>query len=137
LVEATTDAGLVDMPRADELLGSVVDFLRQQVMAETTGRTQFLARVASNSLDIVQREMALGSAAAAQELSRLQNLLNSTSGDLIDLRWQLVKALREGAMDLNVDGLTEHLRASIVNQINIDQPRYPGLATALNGGVGV
>ena len=137
LVEATTDTGLVDMPRADELLGSVVDFLRQQVMAETTGRTQFLARVASNSLDIVQREMALGSAAAAQELSRLQNLLNSTSGDLIGLRWQLVKALREGAMDLNVDGLTEHLRASIVNQINIDQPRYPGLATALNGGVGV
>jgi aminoglycoside phosphotransferase (APT) family kinase protein len=137
LVEATTDTGLVDMPRADELLVSVVDFLRQQVMAETTGRTQFLARVASNSLDIVQREMALGSAAAAQELSRLQNLLNSTSGDLIDLRWQLVKALREGAMDLNVDGLTEHLRASIVNQINIDQPRYPGLATAINGGVGV
>ena len=137
LVEATTDTGLVDMPRADELLVSVVDFLRQQVMAETTGRTQFMARVASNSLDIVQREMALGSAAAAQELSRLQNLLNSTSGDLIDLRWQLVKALREGAMDLNVDGLTEHLRASIVNQINIDQPRYPGLATAINGGVGV
>ena len=137
LVEATTDTGLVDMPRADELLVSVVDFLRQQVMAETTGRTQFLARVASNSLDIVQREMVLGSAAAVQELSRLQNLLNSTSGDLIGLRWQLVKALREGAMDLNVDGLTEHLRASIVNQINIDQPRYPGLATALNGGVGV
>jgi hypothetical protein len=49
----------------------------------------------------------------------------------------LVKALREGAMDLNVDGLTEHLRASIVNQINIDQPRYSGLATAINGGVGV
>ena len=137
LVEATTDTGLVDMPRADELLGSVVDFLRQQVMAETTGRTQFLARVASNSLDIVQREMVLGSAAAVQELSRLQNLLNSTSSDVIGLRWQLVKALREGAMDLNVDGLTEHLRASIVNQINIDQPRYPGLATALNGGVGV
>ena len=137
LVEATTDTGLVDMPRADELLFSVVDFLRQQVMAETTGRTQFLARVASNSLDIVEREMALGSAAAAQELSRLQNLLNSASDDLIGLRWQLVKALREGAMDLNFDGLTEHLRASIVNQINIDQPRYPGLATALHGGVGV
>ncbi|NCF44155.1 MAG: phosphotransferase [Proteobacteria bacterium] len=137
LVAATPYAGLVDMPRADELLASVVDFLRQQVMPETTGRTQFLARVASNSLAIGQREMALGSAAAAQERSRLQSLLNSTSGDLIDLRWQLVKALREGAMDLCVDGLAEHLRASIVNQVNIDQPRYPGLTTALNGGVGV
>ena len=46
--------------RSDELLTSVSDFLRQQVMTETSGRTQFLARVASNSLDIVQRELALG-----------------------------------------------------------------------------
>ena len=30
-----------------------------------------------------------------------------------------------------VPGLTEYLRVSVVNQVAIDQPRYPGLATAL------
>ena len=50
-----------DLPRADELLSSVRDYLRQQVMEATAGRLNFLARVAANSLDIVQREMAIGS----------------------------------------------------------------------------
>ena len=58
-------------------LRSVTDFLREQVMTQTTGRTQFLARVAGNSLDIVQREMALGEAAAAQERERLQSFVES------------------------------------------------------------
>ena len=137
LVEPRTDSVYIDMPRADELLKSVTDFLREQVMSETTGRTQFLARVAGNSLDIVQREMALGDAAADQERERLQSLLASGDTDLMRLREQLVQGLREGQIDLNAPGLAEHLRASIVNQINIDQPRYAGLATALNGGEGV
>ncbi|NCF76917.1 MAG: phosphotransferase, partial [Proteobacteria bacterium] len=134
LVEPQTDNVYVDMPRADELLKSVTDFLREQVMSETTGRTQFLARVAGNSLDIVQREMALGETAAGQERERLRTLLASPETDLMQLREQLVQGLREGQIDLNAPGLAEHLRASIVNQINIDQPRYAGLATALNGG---
>ena len=137
LVEPQTDNVYVDMPRADELLKSVTDFLREQVMSETTGRTQFLARVAGNSLDIVQREMALGETAAGQERERLRTLLASPETDLMQLREQLVQGLREGQIDLNAPGLAEHLRASIVNQINIDQPRYAGLATALNGGEGV
>lgn len=137
LVEPSTNNVYVDMPRADELLRSVTDFLREQVMSETTGRTQFLARVAGNSLDIVQREMALGTAAAHQERERLQSLLDSTDADLMQLRERLVQGLRAGQIDLNAPGLAAHLRASIVNQINIDQPRYAGLATALNGGEGV
>jgi aminoglycoside phosphotransferase (APT) family kinase protein len=137
LVEPQTDNVYVDMPRADELLKSVTDFLRERVMSETTGRTQFLARVAGNSLDIVQREMALGETAAGQERERLRTLLASPETDLMQLREQLVQGLREGQIDLNAPGLAEHLRASIVNQINIDQPRYAGLATALNGGEGV
>lgn len=137
LVEPSTNNVYVDMPRADELLRSVTDFLREQVMSETTGRTQFLARVAGNSLDIVQREMALGTAAAHQERERLQSLLESTDADLMQLRERLVQGLRAGQIDLNAPGLAAHLRASIVNQINIDQPRYAGLATALNGGEGV
>lgn len=134
LVAGDDVSGLVDMPRADELLTSVVSFLREQVMADTQGRTQFLARVASNSLDIVQREMVLGQASARAEVARLRNLLASEETDLKRLRWRLVNGLRDGSVSLDSSGLAEHLRAAIVNQINIDQPRYPGLATALRGG---
>ena len=109
------------MPRADELLRSVTDFLREQVMTQTTGRTQFLARVAGNSLDIVQREMALGEAAAAQERERLQSL-SSQETELVRLRAGTGAGLRAGQIALDAPGLAEHLRASIVNQINIDQP---------------
>ena len=134
LAEAQGSTGLVDMPRADELLQSVIDFLREQVMSETTGRTQFLSRVASNSLDIVQRELALGEVAAHYERAGLQALLNSDDEDLIELRWQLVGGLRDERIALDAPGLAAHLRGCVANQINIDQPRYPGLATALRGG---
>lgn len=137
LVEPLHETGLVDMPRVDELLGSVVDFLRDQVMTETAGRTQFLARVASNSLDIVGREIALGDTVASLERQGLQSLLNSNDMQLTELRWQLVHGLRDASIPIDMPGLAEHLRRSIVNQLNIDQPRYPGLATALAGGKGV
>ncbi|HCB37427.1 MAG TPA: phosphotransferase family protein, partial [Acidimicrobiaceae bacterium] len=46
-----------EMPTLDELLTSVRDFLHGDVMDATTARTNYLARVAANSLDIVRREL--------------------------------------------------------------------------------
>ena len=120
----------LDMPRKDELVGSVRDFLRNDVMAATTGRPQFLARVAANSLDVVFRDLALGKAHRAREHQRLRQLLGG-SGDLASLRWQLVNGLRDGSIPLATEGLAEHLRATVVNQIAIDQPRYSGFKTAI------
>lgn len=130
LVSAAADPGEQDMPRADELLVSVRDFLRQDVMATTAGRTQFLSRVASNSLDIVLRELSLAGPHRAAELERLQSLFDS-SDDLFTLRWRLVHGLRDGSVALDTPELAEHLRATVVNQIAIDQPRYPGFRIAL------
>jgi hypothetical protein len=42
-----------------------------------------------------------------------------------------VHGLRDGSIPLDMPGLAEHLRATVVNQIAIDQPRYPGLRIAL------
>ena len=53
--------------------------------------------------------------------------------DLTSLRWQLVHGLRDGTTPLDMPGLAEHLRATVVNQIAIDQPRYSGYRTALDG----
>lgn len=130
LVEPEDRSANLDMPRADELLISVRDFLRDDVMQATTGRTQFLARVAGNSLDIVDRELSLGAGARARELDRLEMLLGR-EGSLGELRWALVSALRDGSQALDDEGLIEHLRNTVVNQIAIDQPRYSGFRTAL------
>jgi hypothetical protein len=117
----------LDMPRADELLVSVRDFLRKDVMSQTDGRTNFLARVASNSLDIVARELVLGPSARAGELSGLRRLFSAGKDETIaDLRWRLVNELRDGTLSLDDEGLKEHLRNTVVNQIAIDQPRYSG-----------
>lgn len=123
-------ASSTDTPRTDELLVSVRDFLRADVMAATEGRTNFLARVASNSLDIVLRELTLGPAHLAGEQARLQKLLNKTA-PLVDLRWDLVRRLRDGSISLDHPGLSAHLRETVVGQIAIDQPKYSGLKTAL------
>jgi aminoglycoside phosphotransferase (APT) family kinase protein len=129
LIEPEQPAGNLDMPRADELLISVRDFLKNDVMQATTGRTQFLARVAGNSLDIVERELKLGAEHRRLETERLKALLGREDS-LGELRWELVNGLREGRIGLDHPGLAEHLRTTVVNQIAIDQPRYSGFRTA-------
>ncbi|MGE0621192.1 MAG: phosphotransferase family protein [Pseudomonadales bacterium] len=130
LVEPEERSGNLDMPRVDELLISVRNFLREDVMNATSGRTQFLARVAGNSLDIVDRELSLGTRHRARELERLQALLGH-DGSLGELRWELVNGLRDGSRALDDPALIEHLRTTVVNQIAIDQPKYSGFRTAL------
>ncbi len=124
------EASTLDMPRTDELLTSVRDFLRGQVMPATDGRTSFLARVASNSLDILLREIELGPAHRAREREGLERILRR-SGDLEGLRWELVRGLRDGQVALDLPGLADHLRRTVVTQVAIDQPRYAGYRTAL------
>jgi aminoglycoside phosphotransferase (APT) family kinase protein len=130
LIAPQTISSSLDMPRSDELLVSVRDFLHQDVMQATSGRLNFLARVAGNSLDILLRELELGPEHRRREYERLRALLGRDD-DLEALRWRLVEALRDGTMPLDALGLAEHLRATVVNQVAIDQPKYSGLRTAL------
>ncbi|MEX0942718.1 MAG: phosphotransferase family protein [Pseudomonadales bacterium] len=125
----------VDMPRADELVASVRDFLRADVMAATEARINFMARVAGNSLDIVLREMELGGQHKRAELERLRAIYGATDNysatdSLASLKWRLVNALRDGSQPLEDDALKHHLRQTVVNQIAIDQPKYSGFKTA-------
>jgi aminoglycoside phosphotransferase (APT) family kinase protein len=120
-----------DMPRADELLASVAEYLRQDVMNATRGRTRFLARVAANAVDIVQRELAADPCARRRQHEQLRALL-ACDGTLAELEWKLVDALRNGRMPLDTPGLAAYLRDSVVHRVAIDQPRYSGLTTALS-----
>ena len=130
LVEVDPAAEALEMPRAEELLASVRDFLRSDVMEKTGGRTRFLARVASNSLAIVERELELGPPLHALELSRLRTLFERGE-NLASLKSRLVGALRDGSMSLDHPGLAEYLREAVVNQTAIDQPRYSGFRYAI------
>jgi len=117
---------VLDVPRSDELLSAVRDLLRQDVMSETSGRLNFLSRVAGNALDIVLRELTLGPDARARELAGLQSLLGR-DGDLTTLRWELVERLRSGARQLDPSELADYLRTTVAGQVAIDQPKYSGL----------
>lgn len=118
-----------DMPRLDELLVSVRDFLHGDVMQATEGRTNFMARVAGNSLDIVLRELAIGPELARREGTRLGELVG-LDGGLAAQQWRLTKGLRDGSIPLDAPGVNDYLRESVVNRVAIDQPRYSGFVHA-------
>ena len=117
-----------ELPLAEELLGGVAGFLKEAVASDASPRVEFLSRVAQNALAIVQRELVLGPGLAKQERQRLASLLGD-DGELLDLRWQLVLALR-GDLALDTPGLPEHLRQTVAGQLAVDQPRYGALCIA-------
>lgn len=119
-----------DMPTVTELVTSVRDFLREDVMSQTQGRTQFLARVGGNSLDIVLRDLAVGARHRMEERDRLASLLDQ-SGSLESQRRTLSGRIRSREIALDSDALKSHLRQTVANQVAIDQPRYSGLKQAL------
>ncbi len=135
---AQAHAAAGDMPRVDELLESVRDFLHGEVRQSTEGRTNFLALVAGNSLDIVLRERLIGPQLHRYELERLTALVGDSDSMVSDraapdaqiaeqvteLRWRLVHALRDGSMPLDEPGLADYLRTSVAHQVAIDQPKY-------------
>lgn len=131
LIPEQETSSVTDAPRIDELLVSVRDFLRNDIRPAVTGRNNFMALVASNSLDIVLRELAIMPAHLAAETERLKTLLSTESDDVLVLRQQLSTTLQNGEMALDHPGLADHLRQTVANQLAIDQPKYSGLAEAL------
>jgi hypothetical protein len=117
------------LPRTAELLESVRNFLSQDLGRSLEGRNAFLARVAANSVDTVLRELSLGDDAAAHERGHLAVLLGM-DGELPDQRRKLCEAIRAGGIDLGAPGLHQYLRDSVLAQVMIDQPGYPGAIEA-------
>ena len=123
-----------ELPRSDELLSGVRDFLRNDLASKLAGRDGFLARVAANSIDIVLRELELGADAEAWERQALYGLLGRTEGTISDLRSMLCAAIRGGDIDLKRQDLRAYLRDSVLAQVMIDQPGYAGAIECLNRG---
>ncbi|MFI7612241.1 hypothetical protein E1286_03950 [Nonomuraea terrae] len=63
-----------DVPTAAELVAAVRDFLQSDVLPAVEGRVRYHTRVAVNVLGMVERELELGPAQAAEHAARLAEL---------------------------------------------------------------
>ena len=113
-----------DLPTSVELLSSVRTHLKISVLESLDGADKFLLRVAMNSLAIAERELQLTPMLEAEELCRLMSLVGE--GELPELRWKLVHALRSGVFP-DARALHQHLRLSVAGRLSIDQPTFPPL----------
>jgi len=110
-------------PTAKQLVEAAASFLEKVAAPQLEGHAAFHARVATNVLAIVARELELGPAAAKAETERLAKLLGS-EGDLDAMRRALCAKLTAGEMDISTLGLAEHLLATVVDRVRIEQPGY-------------
>lgn len=121
---------MMDQPSALEIVTVVREFIEKRVVPQLEGHTAFHARVAANALGIVARELEHGPRAAADEHARLVALLGA-DGTLEELNRLLAERVRAGTITLETPGLAEHLRATTLAKVAIDQPAYSGLRAAL------
>jgi hypothetical protein len=88
-----------------------------------SGRTAFEVRVAINALQLVDRELEHAANADRTELQRLEQLLGR-SGTLLDLNRDLCERIASGAIEPSDQRLKEHLWASTMAKLAVDQPTY-------------
>ncbi|MEM7662573.1 MAG: DUF6285 domain-containing protein [Pseudomonadota bacterium] len=114
-------------PSLKELVEAVKAFIDETAVTELSGHAAFHAKVASNVLSTVVRELELGTDAEAEERARLVQLLKSDAGTELDqLNRDLCSRIRAGDITASTSGVVDHLKSTAIAQLNIDQPRYSG-----------
>ena len=117
-----------DEPRPEEILAAVAKYLRETVAPATTGHVSFNVRVCANALEMSRRQLLDPTAEA--ERARLAALLGE-DGDLATLNAELCRRIATGQATLATPGLAEHLWATTLAKLAIDQPTYWGYRAAL------
>ena len=106
-----------DAPNAAELLEAVREWIDTDVIPATDGRLRFHARVASNALAMVEREIELGPAQAAAHADRLAVLGVADDADL-------AAAIRDRRFDDRADELRALLVDMVADKLAVANPRY-------------
>ena len=120
-----------DQPSVLELVSAVKSFIDETAGPQLTGHAAFHARVASNALATVLRDLEQRPKADLEERQGLINLLNATGDETTqELNQKLSALIRSGDMTAETPGLLAHLKTTTMAQVEIDQPRYSGLKTA-------
>ncbi len=122
-----------DLPHPEQLLAAVSRFLRDDagpaLARHGDNALAYQARVAANMVDTVARQTVLGPAADAAECRRLQALLGlpADDPDLADLgalNRRLASRIANGTLASDHPGLAEHLWATTLAKLAVDQPGY-------------
>ena len=123
---------MFDQPSIKELVQAVKMFIDDTAMPELSGHAGFHARVASNVLGTVLRDLDQRENNEAAELLRLQSILDRPNAtDISTLNAVLSDAIRSGEIDIGSDELFTHLKMTAIAQLKVDQPHYSGLREAL------
>jgi hypothetical protein len=80
---------------------------------------------------MMRRQLDLAPAAEAAETARLAVLLGR-EGSLFDLNAELARRIEAGEFDLSTTGLKEHLWATTLAKLAVDQPTYAAYRAALD-----
>ena len=109
--------GLHGRPSAEELLQAVREFLTEQVMPSTEGSLSFHARVASNVIAMVERELVLG---PQQDQQRATSLREFGVGS----ERELAASIRSGGFSENRVALLELLADGVLSSLLVARPTY-------------
>ena len=120
-----------DQPSISELVQAVKNFIDESAAPNLTGHAAFHARVASNALATVLRDLEQRPNAEVAERARLITLLGADEdADIKTLNAELSTRIQSDAFSIETAGLLAHLKATTMAQVEIAQPRYSGLKTA-------
>ncbi|WP_158667564.1 DUF6285 domain-containing protein [Bradyrhizobium guangdongense] len=122
-----------DEPTPIELTKAVADFLRNDITPLISGHQAFKLRVAINILDLVTRQLTREEGSDAAEVERLRALLGM-DGSVTDLNRALADRIAKGEIDLATPGLAEHLWATTMDKLAVDQPNYASYKRELGRG---
>ena len=122
-----------DEPTPIELTKAVADFLRNDITPLISGHQAFKLRVAVNILDLVTRQLTREAGSDAKEVERLRALLGM-DGSVTDLNRALAERIAKGEVDLATPGLAEHLWATTMDKLAVDQPNYASYKRELSRG---
>lgn len=122
-----------DRPTLDELLEAVVSYLRDDVMVNTQGRTNFHGRVAMNAVEMARREIALMEEHNANEWNGLDHVLGiqpmpphltDVRNALVARNHELSERIRNGDADSGEfrASVLHHLRATLIDKLQVANP---------------
>ena len=106
-----------DAPTSFELLEAVREWIDRDVIPSTDGRLRFHARVASNVLAMVEREIDLGDAQTVAHADRLARLGVADDADL-------AAAIRDRRFDDRADELRTLLAEMVADKLAVANPSY-------------
>ena len=122
-----------DEPTPIELTKAVADFLRNDITPLISGHQALKLRVAINILDLVTRQLTREAGSDAAEVERLRALLGM-DGSVAELNRALADRIAKGELDLATPGLAEHLWATTMDKLAVDQPNYASYKRELGRG---